>query len=160
MSHPIIIQPMRLRPPAGVMIGVEGLTLPSDPKATITATVARLVDLVSSQTSLQGIASHQAAVVTSQGSMSTAATVIGTIHGMGLPGPITIAEGSNEPQISVLPSQEKECQVFMVVEDDKIVEVGGAQGFTRIIEPKRERMDPPSIPPHASIGRGVGGGAS
>ena len=52
VSHPIIIQPSRLRPPASVMMGVEGLTLPSDPKATITATVARLVDPVSSQTSL------------------------------------------------------------------------------------------------------------
>ena len=54
VSHPIIIQPSRLRPPAGVMMEVDRLTLPSDPKATITATVARLVDPVSSQTSLQG----------------------------------------------------------------------------------------------------------
>ena len=150
---------MRPRPPAGVMMGVEGLTLPSDPKATITATVARLVDPVRSQTSLQGLASHQAAVATSQVGMSTAATVIGTIHGPGLPGPITIAGCSNEPQISVLPPQEKKSQVFMVVGDDDIVEVGGAQGFTRIIEPKRERMDQPSIPLHASAGQGVGGGA-
>ena len=152
MSHPIIIQPSRLRPPVGVMMGVEGLTLPSDPTATIMAMVARLVYPVSSQTSLRGLTSHQAAVATSQVGVSTAATVIGTIHGPGLPEPITVAGGSNEPHTSILPSQEKESQVFMVVEDDNIVEVGGAQGFTRIIEPKKERTDPHSIPPHASTG--------
>ena len=49
----------------------------------------------------------------------------------------------------------------MVVEDDyNIVEVGTAQGFTKIVEPKRERADPASILPHASRGQGVGGGAS
>ena len=41
----------------------------------------------------------------------------------------------------------------MVVEDDdEIVEVGTAQGFTKIVEPKKEKLDPPSIPPHASRG--------
>ena len=41
----------------------------------------------------------------------------------------------------------------MVVEDDDdIVDMGRAQGFTRIVEPKRERTDPPSILPHASRG--------
>ena len=49
----------------------------------------------------------------------------------------------------------------MVVEDDNdIVDVGRAQGYTRIIQPKRERTDPPFILPHASRGQGVGGGAS
>ena len=45
----------------------------------------------------------------------------------------------------------------MVVEDNDIVEVGGAQGFTRITEPKKERTDPPSISPHTYTGWGVGG---
>ena len=41
--------------------------------------------------------------------------------------------------------------IFMVVEDDNdIVEVGTVQGFTKIVEPKKERTDPPSIPPHTS----------
>ena len=49
----------------------------------------------------------------------------------------------------------------MVVEDDdEIVEVGMAQGFTKIVEPKKEKVDPSPIPPHASRGRGMGGGAS
>ena len=44
----------------------------------------------------------------------------------------------------------------MVVEDDdEIVEVGTAQGFTKIVEPKREKVDLP----HASRGQGMGGGA-
>ena len=48
----------------------------------------------------------------------------------------------------------------MVVEDDNdIVEVGMAQGFTKIMELKRERVDQPTIPPRTSGGRGVGGGA-
>ena len=128
VSHPIVIEPSRLRPPTGVMVGVEGLTLPSDPQAMITATVARLVTPVGSQTSLQGLASHQAAVATSQVGMDTSSTVIGTIHGPGLLGPITVAGGSTEPKISVLPSCEKGSQVFMVVEDDNVVEVGGLTG--------------------------------
>ena len=49
----------------------------------------------------------------------------------------------------------------MVVEDDDdIVEVGTAQGFTKIVEPKRDRADPPFILPCASRGWGVGGRAS
>ena len=49
----------------------------------------------------------------------------------------------------------------MVMEDDDdIVEIGTAQGFTQIVEPKKEKTDPPSIAPHASRGHGVGGGAS
>ena len=41
----------------------------------------------------------------------------------------------------------------MVVEDDDdIVEVRMAQGFTKIMEPKRQRADPPPIPPHTSRG--------
>ena len=83
--------------------------------------------------------------------MSTSTTIIDTIHGPGLPGHITVAGGSTEPW----------DQVFMVVEDDDdIVDEGRAQGFTTIIEPKRERTDPPSILPHASRGCRVGGGAS
>ena len=52
VSHPIVIQPSRLGPPTGVVMGVEGLTLPSDPAAMVTATVARLVDPAGSQISL------------------------------------------------------------------------------------------------------------
>ena len=101
------------------------------------------------------MASHRTVVTTSQEGMSTAPTIIGTIHGPALPGPITVAEGSAEPVVSVSSSQRKGGQVFMVVEDDDdIVEVGTAQGFTKIVEPKRERVDPPSIPPHASRGQG------
>ena len=45
----------------------------------------------------------------------------------------------------------------MVVEDDdEIVEVGTAQGFTKIVELKKEKVDPPD----ASRGQGMGGGAS
>ena len=36
VSHPIIIQPSDQRLPPGVVMGVEGLTLPSDPAATVT----------------------------------------------------------------------------------------------------------------------------
>ena len=82
------------------------------------------------------------------------------MHGPGLPGPITITGGSTEPQISILPPPEKESQVFMVVEDDNVVEVSGAQRFTRLIEPKKERMDPPTAQPHTSRGQGTRGGAS
>ena len=39
-------------------MGVEGLTLPSDPAAMVTVTVARLVDPLGSHTLLQGLASH------------------------------------------------------------------------------------------------------
>ena len=94
------------------------MTLPSDPAATVTATVARLVDPMGSRTSLQGLASHQAAVVTSHRSVNTTATVIGTIHGLGLPGSITVAGGSTEPVVSASTPQGEESQVFMVVEDD------------------------------------------
>ena len=52
VSHPIVMGPPELRPHAGIVMGVEGLTLPSDPKAMITTTVARLVAPVGSQTSL------------------------------------------------------------------------------------------------------------
>ena len=34
----------------------------------------------------------------------------------------------------------------------EIVEVGMAQGFTKIMEQKKEKVDPPPIPPHASRG--------
>ena len=160
VSHPIVIQPSNQRPPPGIVMGVEGLSLPSDPAATVTATVARLVDPMGSHTSLQGLASHQAAIATSRAGMSTTTTIIGTIHGPGLPGPITAVGGSIEPVVSISTSQGEGSNIFMVVEDDNdIVEVGTAQGFTRIVEPKRERADPPSIPPHALGGRGVGGGA-
>ena len=152
VSHPIDIEPQELRPPTGVMMGVEGLTLPSDPKAMITATVPRLVAPVDSQTSLQGLASHQATGMVSRVGVSTLVTIIDTIHGPGLPGPITIAGGSTEPEISIIPPQEKESQVFMVVEDDNVVEVSRTQRFTRLIEPKRERMDPPTAQSHTSRG--------
>ena len=99
VSHPIVIQPSRPGPSTCVVMGVEGLTLPLDPAVTITATVARLVDPVGSQTSLQGLASHQASIAKLQGSMSTSTTIIGTIYGPGLPGPITVAGGSTEPGI-------------------------------------------------------------
>ena len=61
MSHPIIIQPSDQRPPPRIVMEVEGLTLPLDPAATVTVTMARLVDPLGSCTSLQGLASHQAA---------------------------------------------------------------------------------------------------
>ena len=159
VSHPIVIQPSSQRLASGVVLGVEGLTLPSDPAVTVIAMVARLVDLMGSRTSLQGLASHQAAVVTSQEGATTTATVIRTIHGPGLPGSITVAGGSTEPIVSASTSQGEGSQVFMVVEDDDdIVEIGSAQGFTQLVEPKK-KTDPPSIMPHTSRGCGVGGGA-
>ena len=43
----------------------------------------------------------------------------------------------------------------MVVEDDdNIVEVGTAQGFTLIMELKKKKTDPPSITPHISEAMG------
>ena len=131
-------------------MGVEGLTIPLDPAVTVTATVTRLVDPMGSQTSLQGLASHQAAVETSQEGTSMA-TVIGTIHRPGLHRPITDAGGST--------SQGEGSQVFMKVEDDEdIVEIGTS--FTQLVEPKKEKKDPPSIMPHTSRGCVVEGGAS
>ena len=47
-----------------------------------------------------------------------------------------------------------------MVVDNNVIEIGKTQGFTRIIEPKREKTDPPSIPPYTSKGWGIGGGAS
>ena len=157
VSHPIIIQPSDQRPPPRIVMGVEGLTLPSDPTATVTVTVARLVDPLVSCTSLQGLASHQAASATSHQGVSTAPTVIGTIHGPGVPRHIAMVGGSVEPVVSTSTSCEGESNIFMVVEDDdEIVEVGTAQGFTKIMEPKKETVDLP----HASRGRGMAGGAS
>ena len=54
MSHPIVIQPSDQRLPPGIIMGVEGLTLPSDSAVTVTATVARLVDPLGSHTSAPG----------------------------------------------------------------------------------------------------------
>ena len=45
--------------------------------------------------------------------------------------------GSTEPEISIPPPPEKDSQVYMVVEDDNVVEVRGAQNFTKFIEPRR-----------------------
>ena len=57
--------------------------------------------------------------------------------------------GSVEPVVSTSTSNEGESNIFMVVEDDdEIVEVGTAQGFTKIVELKKEKVDPP----HASRG--------
>ena len=149
VSHPIIIQPSDQRPPPRFVMGVEGLTLPSDPVATVTVTLARLVEPLGSHTSLQGLASHQAASATSHEGVSTAPTVIGTIHGPGVPGHIATVGGSIEPVVSTSTSHEGESNIFMVVEDDdEIVEVGTAQGFTKIVEPKKEKVDPS----HASRG--------
>ena len=157
MSHPIIIQPSDQRPPPRVVIGVEGLTLPLDPAATVTVTVARLVDPPSSRTLLQGLASHQAAPATPHVGVRTTPTVIGTIHGTGVPGHIAVVGGSVEPVVNASTSHKGENNIFMVVEDDdEIMEVGTAQGFTKIMKPKKEKVDPP----HASRGRGMGGGAS
>ena len=103
----------------------------------------------------------EAAVVTFQEGATTATTAIGTIYGPGLPGHITVAGGSTEPVVSASTSQGKGSQVFLIVEDDEdIVEIGSAQGFTQLVEPKKEKTDPPSTMPHTSIGHGVGGGAS
>ena len=157
VSHPIIIQPSDQRPPPGIIMEVEGLTLPSDPAATVTVTVARLVDPLGSRTLLQGLASHQAASATSHVGVSTTPTVIGTIHGPGVPRHIAVVGGSVKPVVSASTSCEGESNIFMVVkDDDEIVEVGTAQGFTKIVEPKKEKVDPP----HASKGQGMGGGAS
>ena len=99
-------------------------------------------------------------MVTSQEGISTA-TVIGTIHGPGLFRPITNAGGSTEPVVSASNSQVEGSQVFMIVEDDEdIVEIRTVQGFTQLVEPKKEKKDPTSITPHTSRGCGVGGGAS
>ena len=105
VSHPIVIQPSNQRLASGVILGVEGLTLPSDPAVTVVAMVARLAGPLGSHTSLQGLASHQAAVVTSQEDATTTAAVIGTIHGPDLPGFITVAGGSTEPVVSASTSQ-------------------------------------------------------
>ena len=127
----------------------------------VTATVARLVEPLGSHTSLQGLAGHEAAVATSCIGVSTAATVIGTINGPGVPRHIAAIRGSIKPVVSASTSQQEGSIIFMVVEDDdEIVEVGTAQGFTKIMEPKKEKVDPPPIPPHASRGQGMGGGAS
>ena len=138
-------------------MGVEGLTLPSDPAAMITVTMARQVDPLGSRTLLQGLASHQAASATSHVGVSTTPTMIGTIHGPGVLRHIATVGGSVEPVVSASTSHEGESNIFMVVEDDdEIVEVGMAQGFTNIVEPKKEKVDLP----HTSRGRGKGGGAS
>ena len=127
MSHPIIIQPSDQRPPPRVIMRVEGLTLPSDPAAMVTVTVARLVDPLGSHTLLQGLASHQAASATSHAGVSTTPTMIGTIHGPGVPGHIAMVGGSVEPVVSASTSHEGESNIFMVVEDDdEIVKVGMA----------------------------------
>ena len=152
VSHPIVIQPSNERMPPGIIMGVEGLTLPSDPAVTVTATMARLVEPLGSHTSLQGLASHQAAVATSCTGVSTTTTVIWTIHGPGVPGHIAAIGGSIKLVVSTSTSQGEGSNIFMVVEDDEIVEVGTAQGFTKIMEPKKEKVDPPPIPPHASRG--------
>ena len=149
VSHPIIIQPSDQRPPPRIIMGVEGLTLPSDPGAMVTVTMARLVDPQGSRTSLQGLASHQAGSATSHKGMSTTPTMIGKIHGPGVPRHIAAVGGSLEPMVSTSTSHKGESNIFMVVEDDdKLVEVGTAQGFTKIVEPKKEKVDPP----HASRG--------
>ena len=153
MSHPIVIQPSDQRLPPGIIMGIEGLTLPSDPAMTVTATVARLVDPLGSHTLLQDLAGHQAAVATSHTGLSTTASVIQMIHGPGVPGHIAAVGGSIEPVVSISTSQGEGSNIFMVMEDDdKIVEVGTAQGFTKIMEPKKEKVDPPPIPSHASRG--------
>ena len=132
VSHPIIIQPSDQRLPAGVMMGVEGLTLPSDPAAMVTVTMARLVDPLGSCTLLQGLASHQAASATSHVGVHTTPTMIGTIHGPGITGHIAVVGGSIEPVVSASTSHEGESNIFMVAEDDdEIVEVEMAQGFTK-----------------------------
>ena len=132
-------------------MGVEGLTLPSDLAVTVTATVAKLVHSLSSHTSFQGLATHQAAVATVPTEVSTTDTVIETIHGLGVPGHIAAVGGSVEPVVSISTSQEGESNIFMVVEDDdEIVEVRMAQGFTKIVEPKKQKVDLPPIPPHTS----------
>ena len=157
VSHPIIIQPSDQRPPPRNIMGVEGLTLPSDPAATVTVTVARLVDPLGSHTLLQGLASHQAASATSCEGVSTTPTTIGTIHGPGVTRHITMVGGSVEPVVSTSTSHDGKSNIFMVVEDDdEIVEVGTAHRFTKIVELKKEKVDPP----HASRGQGMGGGAS
>ena len=87
--------------------------------------MARLVDPQDSRTSLQGLANHQAASSTSREGVNTAPTMIGTIHGPGVPGHIATVGGSMEPVVSISTSREGESNIFMVVEDDdKIVEVG------------------------------------
>ena len=145
MSHPIIIQPPDQRPPSRIITGVEGLTLPSDPTATVTVTMARLVNPLDPRTLLQGLTSHQAVSATSQVGVSATPNVIGTIHGPGTPGLIAAVEGSIEPVVSASTCHEGECNIVMVVGDDEddIGEVGMAQGFTKIVELKEEKMDPP-----------------
>ena len=145
MSHSIIIQPPDQRPPSRIITGVEGLTLPSDATAMVTITVARLVNPLGPHTSLQGLASYQAVSATSQVGVSATPNVIGTIHGPGTPGLIATVEGSIEPVVSASTSCEGEHNIFMVVGDDEddIVEVEMVQGFTKIVEPKEEKMDPP-----------------
>ena len=121
VSHPIVIQSANQRLASGMLMGVEGLTLPSNPAATVIVMVARLVDPMGSWALLRGLASHQAAVVTSQEGAATAAMVIGTIHCPGLPRHITVAGGSTESVVSVSTSQGEGRQVFMIVEDDKYI---------------------------------------
>ena len=147
MSHPIIIQPPDQRLPSRIITGVEGVTLPSDPTATVTITMARLVNPLGPRTLLQGLANHQPVSATSQVGVSATPNVIGTIHGPGTPSLIATVEGSIEPVVSASTSCKGERTIVMVVGDDEddIVEVGTVQGFTKIMEPKEEKMDLPHV---------------
>ena len=145
MSHPIIIQPSDQRPPPRIVMGVEGLTLPSDPAVMVTVTMARLVEPLGSHTSLQCLASHQAASATSHEGVGTT-----PYCDWDNPWPrcsrahCRSRRSSIEPVVSTSTSRKGESSIFMVVEDDdEIVEVGTSQGFTKIVEPKKEKVDPP-----------------
>ena len=145
MSQPIIIQPPDQRPPSRIITGFEGLTLPSDPTVMVIITMARLVNPLGPSTSLQGLASHQAVSATPQVGVSATPNVIGTIHGPGTPSLIAAVEGSIESVVSASTSHEGEHNIVMIVGDDEddIVEVGTVQGFSKIMEPKEEKMDLP-----------------
>ena len=144
LSHPIVIKPSSKRPCTSVIMGVEAL--PADPYAMIMATVARIISPVNPQTSLIGLASHQAIGAASHLRTGAQATVIGTIHGPGPTGPITTQTVSTEPDISILSIPAWNVQVHMIMDEDDREEGGGegAQTFTRLLEQKKERESPTS----------------
>ena len=111
----------------------------------VTVTVVRLVDPLSSHTSLQDLASHQAAPATPHVGVSAAPTMIGTIHGPGVPGHIAVVGGSVKPVVNASNSHEGDSNIFMVLEnDDEIIEVGTAQGPPRSCSQRRKKWTHPT----------------
>ena len=114
-----------------------------------------MVAPINPQASLRGLADHQAVGAASGLGAGVQATMIGTSHSPGPTGPITAKMDTTEPDISILPTPAKNTQVYMVVDDEDDNGGGGeeAQTFTRLMEPKKERVDASRVLPQASRGR-------